>query len=169
MPRFQFLQRGRDLARAWTDSALVGEFLERRDRDLEDFLQRVPRTLGFVLFTGPNNEAYSTDRVMTGLSLAVPFEDNRRIKVTVTALLINDASAGRIIGTVRVGGGTVGRWSDVALASGYGILDSNPVICTPARGLLTVAAHLQKNTGGGTVAVNSGTAAYLLVEDIGPA
>lgn len=36
--RFQFLQRGRDLARVWADSFAVGEFLERRDRDLEDFL-----------------------------------------------------------------------------------------------------------------------------------
>lgn len=169
MSRFQFIQRGRDLAGVWSDSALVGEFLERRDRDLEDFLQRLPRILSFALFTGPNNDAYSTDRLMTGLSFTAPFEDSRRIKITVAALLVNDANAGRAIGSVLVGGTPVGRWVDVSLSAEGILLTSTPVLWTSTKGNFTVAAHLQKNTGTGTVAINNGTAAYLLVEDVGPA
>lgn len=169
MAHFQFIQRGRDLIQAWSNQALAGDFLERRDRDLEDFLQLVPGTLGFALFTGPNNDPYGADRLMTGLSLTLPFEAGRRIKVTVAALLLNDASAGRVLGTVQINGAGVGRWSDCTLAANGTLLTSTPVVWFSTRGVLEMKAHLQKNSGGGTVGVNSGTAAYILVEDTGPA
>lgn len=169
-PFFQFLQRGRDLAHVWTDSFMVGEFLERRDRDLEGYLQRMPRTLGFATFTGPNNDPYGTDRLMTGLSLTAPFEVGRRIRITVAALLVNDGNGGRAIGTVKISGAVVGRWADATLTAGYVLLTSVPVVWVAStRGNLTVEAFLQKTSGIGTVAVNTSTQAYLIVEDVGPA
>lgn len=131
-------------------------------------ISRSPRgLLGYALWTGPNNEAYSADAQITGLSKAVTIGTSRRIMVSVRALLLNDANAGRIIGQIFEDGVAKDRWFDTTMVASANQIGGTPVILTPTAGLHTYTARLQKNTGAGTVAINNGASCSLLIEDIG--
>ncbi len=135
-----------------------------------DYLVKTKAPLGvrYVLdFTGPNNEAYGAEATMTGLSQAITVPAGRRYRVGVKALLLNDANAGRVIGTVKVAGANVDRWCDwTAPASAIELFDAS-YIWTPSAGTYTVAAALNKNTGGGVVSVNTGAVCRMVIEDVG--
>lgn len=121
-----------------------------------------------VSWTGANNEAFSNDAQITGLTQSVTVPSGRRYRITVRALLLNDANAGRIIGTVLTDGGVIDRWCDWEAGAGSKIIAHGDTYWAPSAGTYTVSAKLQKNTGAGTVAINNGAGCKLIFEDVGP-
>lgn len=122
-----------------------------------------------VPWTGANNEPYSAGAQVTGLTQSITVPAGRRYRVIVTALLINDVNAGRIIGTTLWAGAVIGRWCDWTAAASAVLKVENAAYWSPAAGTYTVSANLAKNTGAGTVGINNGAGCNLVIEDVGPA
>lgn len=105
---------------------------------------------------------------LTGLSVTVTLPASRRIKVTGQATVTRTVADGQVLGRIQEGASALGVFAyHNALTEHSG----GEVILTPSSGSHTYKLTLERQTGTGTVGIApaAGNAAFILVEDIGPA
>lgn len=124
--------------------------------------------LGLAYTTGVNNQQYSVNAQVLGLSKTVVVGVSRYIKISVRALVINDGSdIGRVIGTINESATPIDRWADDTLNPLDVRLIGTPSLLTPTAGSHTYSAWIQKNTGAGIIMINTGATCSILIEDVG--
>lgn len=126
--------------------------------------------LGYAEVTA-NQGPITNEADLTGLSVTVTMDADRRIRITGGGT-ITTASGADPVGRIYAGGSAVGRWGQ-ALDSGTGVEGmymQGAAVITPSSGSLTCKLTLEDTSDlGVTLAAASGSPAFILVEDIGPA
>jgi hypothetical protein len=114
----------------------------------------------------------TTDTALTGLSVTVTVNTNRRLKVSAQMIVEATVATDRIAGYIKQDGVVIANFIDDgdALATG-GMMYSGWTVTAPAAGSHTFALSIARTTGTGTIGMLATLTnpASLLVEDIGPA
>ena len=141
----------------------------------ENLMDSLPRGwVGHAEVTAPQtivNSATETD--LTGLSLTVTLQANRKYKLSAQGLLSRTVADGVTVGRFKEGSTELNRWaqhSPSALTE-FDNASGIHVITNPSAGSHTYKLTLQRFSGTGNVTLNAaaGNPAEFLIEDIGPA
>lgn len=115
---------------------------------------------------------------LTNLTVTVTVGTNRKIRITGCSVVSRTVGDGIVVGSIQEGATELGRWCQMfpgaaTFENACGSVVSSPAgaFATPSAGSHTYKLTLTRNSGTGTVGINPvGTdAAWILVEDIGPA
>lgn len=126
-------------------------------------------TLLGVQFDTTNRTGYTTEQDLDGLSITVTTLENRLVRITGHVLISASASAG-FVGRIKEGATELGRFGhDSVLSSGDRLFEGSAIV-TPTAGSHTYKLTGSNATGGAQTfdAKNAITAAFIMVEDIGP-
>lgn len=151
----------------------AGSDLVDETADISDNMDKIDlalfKTHELDVTTGPNNQLFSIEALIPGLSIVfTPTSATRRYEMIVKALLINDANPGRILGHIRLDAVNHDRWCDFEMvANGIILVSTSLWLTSPSATPHTVDVTLKKETGLGSVAINNGSRCEFILKDIG--
>lgn len=152
---------------AFTPTATAGQVLTAAQ------VKQIPGGwLGYTEVTANQAVSTGTETDLTGLSVTVTVGASRRIKVSAVGIMSRSVADGITLGRIKEGATELARFSQHA-PSAVTEFDAGAgwAIVTPSAGSHTYKLTMQRFSGTGTVTLNAavGSAAAILVEDIGPA
>lgn len=128
--------------------------------------------LGYAEVTANQTIAVGTETDLTGLTLTLTLDANRKIKITGHGLFNRSVADGISIARIKEGATELARFSQhsPSAATEFDQAEGAAVIA-PAAGAHTYKLTLQRFSGTGNAVLNAavGSAAFILVEDIGSA
>ena len=143
------------------------------DTITEARLDTLPRGwLGYAEVTANQTVSVGTETDLTGLTVTVSVDANRRLKITAHGLFNRSVADGVSVARIKEGSTELGRFSQhsPSAASEFDLAEGSASI-TPASGSHTYKLTVQRVTGTGNVVLTAaaGSPAFILVEDLGAA